>query len=94
MDSAHHSLLTPRAQQRLQKALADYLDRDIRLEIQVGDAPAKVETPARAVVREQNERQQQAEQSIEQDSFVQAMKETFNAEIVPGSVKPVAESTE
>ncbi len=94
LDSAHHSLLTPRAQQRLQQALADYLDRDIHLEIQVGDTPAKVETPAKAVAREQDERQQQAEQSIEQDSFVQAMKETFNAEIVPGSVKPVAESTE
>ncbi len=94
LDSAHHSLLTPRAQQRLQQALADYLDRDVHLEIQVGDAPAKVETPAKAAAREQDERQQQAEQSIEQDSFVQAMKETFNAEIVPGSVKPVAESTE
>ncbi len=94
LDSAHHSLLTPRAQQRLQQALADYLDRDIHLEIQVGDTPAKVETPAKAVAREQDERQQQAEQSIEQDSFVQAMKDSFNAEIVPGSVKPVAESTE
>ncbi|MCW8831580.1 MAG: DNA polymerase III subunit gamma/tau, partial [Gammaproteobacteria bacterium] len=70
--------------------------KDLRLEIIV-NAGAKtvaegrpVETPAQSQARETNERQQQAEASIEGDSFVQAMKENFNAEIVPGSVKPVS----
>ena len=46
------------------------------------------ETPAQAEEREKNARQQQAEKSIEEDGFVRAMKETFNAEVVPGSVRP------
>ena len=50
-----------------------------------------METPAQAEAREKDERQLQAEKSIEEDSFVQAMKETFNAEVIPGSVRPAAE---
>jgi DNA polymerase-3 subunit gamma/tau len=95
LDSGYKQLLHSKAEKRLQQALAEYLDRDIRLDVSIGDAAAAaVETPARSVAREQDEKQQQAEQSIEQDSFVQAMKENFNAEVVPGSVKPVAENTE
>ena len=48
-------------------------------------------TPAQTEAREKDERQQQAERSIEEDGFVQAMKETFNAEVIPGSVRPAAE---
>ncbi len=91
LDPAHRQLQTPRAEQRLQQALADYLDRDVVLDIAVDDAAQQVETPAQSVAREQQQRQQQAEQSIEQDGFVQALKDNFNAEIVPGSVKPVSE---
>ena len=50
--------------------------------------PAAAETPAQAEAREKDERQVQAEQSIEEDGFVQAMKQNFNAEVVPGSVRP------
>ena len=49
----------------------------------------KSESPAQTIQRETQQRQQQAEQTINDDSFTRTLKEKFNAEIVPGSVKPV-----
>ena len=65
----------------------------IQIVVEHGSSAEKIETPAQTQTRETNERQQQAEQAIEEDGFVQAMKENFNAEIVPGSVKPVTDET-
>jgi len=90
LDDGHKTLRTPKAEKRLQQALGEYFDVDIRLEIDTY-TDNNYETPAQAEVREKDERQQQAEKSIEEDGFVQAMKETFNAEVIPGSVRPTAE---
>lgn len=96
VDAGHQQLRNPKSEARLKQALCEYFDKDLRLEIVVNtgakaEAEGKpVETPAQSQARETGERQQQAEASIEGDSFVQAMKENFNAEIVPGSVKPVS----
>jgi DNA polymerase-3 subunit gamma/tau len=93
IDERHQSLCSAKAEKRLQQALCEYYDRDMRIEIIVASEgiEEKVETPAQTQTRETNERQQQAEQAIEEDGFVQAMKESFNAEVVPGSVKPVTD---
>jgi len=96
IDEGHRTLCSTKAEKRLQQALCEYYDRDMRIEIIVegsGSSVEKVETPAQTQSRETNERQQQAEKAVEEDGFVQAMKENFNAEIVPGSVKPVADET-
>jgi DNA polymerase-3 subunit gamma/tau len=90
LGDGHKQLLNPKAEKRLQQALGEYFDANIRLEIETC-TDENHETPAQAEEREKNERQKQAEKSIEEDGFVQAMKETFNAEIVPGSVRPTAE---
>ena len=90
LDAGHRQLRSPKAEKRLQQALGEYFDTSIRLEIEIG-ADTTQETPAQAEAREKDERQLQAEKSIEEDSFVQAMKETFNAEVIPGSVRPAAE---
>jgi DNA polymerase-3 subunit gamma/tau len=87
LGGGHRQLLNPKAESRLQQALGEYFDANIRLEITVRTDDNK-ETPAQAEQREKNERQLQAEKSIEEDGFVRAMKETFNAEVVPGSVRP------
>ena len=95
VDAVHQQLRNTKSEARLKQALCEYFDKDLRLEIIINTAAevtaesAAVETPAQSQARESNERQQQAEASIEQDSFVQSLKENFNAEIVPGSVKPV-----
>jgi DNA polymerase-3 subunit gamma/tau len=90
LDEGHKTLLSPKAEKRLQQALGEYFDANINLVIETG-TDSNYETPAQAEVREKDERQLQAEKSIEEDGFVQAMKETFNAEVIPGSVRPAAE---
>jgi DNA polymerase-3 subunit gamma/tau len=90
LGEGHKTLRSTKAEKRLQQALGEYFDANIRLEIEM-IAGNTNETPAQAEAREINERQLQAEKSIEEDGFVQAMKETFNAEVVPGSVRPTAE---
>jgi DNA polymerase-3 subunit gamma/tau len=96
VDPGHQQLRNAKSEARLKQALCEYFDKDLRLDIVVNTGAGaatvsqSVETPAQSQAREIGERQQQAEASIEGDSFVQAMKENFNAEIVPGSVKPVS----
>jgi DNA polymerase-3 subunit gamma/tau len=92
IESGHSNLINPKAKQRLQQALGEYFNIEAQLEIKVvnqmsGDNDS--ETPAQTVQRETQQRQQQAVESINEDSFTQALKENFNAEIIPGSVKPV-----
>ncbi len=90
LGAGHKQLLSPKAEKRLQQALGEYFDANIRLEIETY-TDNNFETPAQVEAREKDERQLQAEKSIEEDGFVQAMKETFNAEVIPGSVRPTAE---
>lgn len=96
VDAGHQQLRNAKSEARLRQALCEYFDKDLRLEIVVNTGADSavvsplVETPAQSQAREIGERQQQAEASIEEDSFVRAMRENFNAEIVPGSVKPVS----
>jgi len=80
-------LLTPGLQARLQDALCNGLQQKLKLKITLG--VSDTESPAQTQARTQAERQQSAEQSIEQDPMVQALKENFNAQLVPNSVKPV-----
>ena len=93
LGAGHKQLLSPKAEKRLQQALGEYFDASINLEIEIV-TDNKNETPAQIEAREKDERQLQAERSIEEDGFVQAMKETFNAEVIPGSVRPAAEDNQ
>ena len=86
--SGHSNLINPKAKQRLQQALGEYFNIDAQLDIQVVEQ-VETESPAQTVQREAVERQEQAVTSINEDSFTQTLKEQFNAEIIPGSVKPV-----
>ena len=91
--SGHSNLINPKAKQRLQQALGEYFNVDAQLEIKVvnkGESANENETPAQTTQRETDQRQQQAVESIDEDSFTQVLKESFNAEIIPGSVKPVS----
>jgi DNA polymerase-3 subunit gamma/tau len=90
LDARFKQLRNAKAEQRIQRALSEYYDTEISLQIELADQQAlPTETPAQNDARVRDERQQQAEQSIENDSFVQMMKKNMNAEIIPGSVKPV-----
>ena len=72
---------------KLKAALTDKLGRQIEVSVSVGPArrtAAAVDAAARA------ERQQQAEQEITQNPFVQSLIRDFGASIVQGSIKPLA----
>jgi DNA polymerase-3 subunit gamma/tau len=89
IETGHANLINPKAKQRLQQALGEYFNIDAQLEIEVVNTISS-ESPAQTVQRETEQRQQQAVRSINEDSFTQTLKEKFNAEIIPGSVKPVS----
>lgn len=84
-------IYTERLVKNLEKALADYLKRPIKLFVEIESAtqaPSQtLDTPAAQSNREQAERQRAAEREIEDDSTVHALKEQFGARIVPGSTQ-------
>ena len=86
--TGHSNLINPKAKQRLQQALGEYFNIEAKLDIEVVNK-VEAESPAQVTQREVVQRQDQAVQSMNEDSFAQSLKENFNAEIIPGSVKPV-----
>ncbi|MCS3902375.1 DNA polymerase-3 subunit gamma/tau [Methylohalomonas lacus] len=86
MPPEHEPLLASVQQERLQQALRDYLDPDLKLVITV--EKTERESPADVRLREADERQREAVRAVEQDPLVQSMMETFNAEIDPQSIQP------
>jgi len=74
---------------KLKAALAEKLGRAIEVNVSVG--PAR-RTAAALDAAERAKRQQEAEQEIERDPFVQSLIRDFGASIVQGSIKPLAAS--
>jgi DNA polymerase-3 subunit gamma/tau len=87
LDRAGEDFRRPQVEQRLAQALAQHFGEPVRLDLSVSD---DVEvTPARLQAQAADERQKAAEQAIEADANVRAMREVFGATVVPGSVKPL-----
>ncbi|MCW8933951.1 MAG: DNA polymerase III subunit gamma/tau [Gammaproteobacteria bacterium] len=89
LNKENQQLLNPAMQKKLEEALCTSLQQKLKLHIELGNQ--QVESPAKTTARNTAERQQMAEDSIQHDPMVQALKENFNAEVVPNSVKPVNE---
>ena len=87
LDRAGEVFRRPQLEQKLAHALEQHFGEPIRLDIAVSDG-AEV-TPARQQQQAADARQKAAEQSIEADANVRAMREIFGATVQPGSVKPV-----
>lgn len=77
---------TKNTEERLRTALAAYYGQPIELKIAVGELHAQ--TPAQQEAQRQAEHQQAAMASISQDPNVQALCETFNAQLKQDSIKP------
>ncbi|HEY5789636.1 MAG TPA: DNA polymerase III subunit gamma/tau C-terminal domain-containing protein, partial [Gammaproteobacteria bacterium] len=86
LDPARAQLRTPRVEQALAKALEAWAGRPLRLSVATEAPPA--ETPAARSARDATERQQEAERAIAADPHVEALRQAFDAEIEPGSVRP------
>jgi DNA polymerase-3 subunit gamma/tau len=87
LDRAGEDFRRPQVEQRLAQALEQYYGAPVRLEIAVSEGVEV--TPARLQAQAADDRQKAAEQSIETDANVRAMREIFGATVVPGSVKPL-----
>ena len=87
LDPAHKHLLSKGRQEQLEAALGDYYQRSITVKL-TQDGPLQVETPARKQIREQDERQQQAVQSIETDANIKAIQDAFGGTVNEESIRP------
>ncbi|RJG06586.1 DNA polymerase III subunit gamma/tau [Noviherbaspirillum cavernae] len=70
---------------KLASALSEHFGKPIRVETQIG---AVEQTANAQAMADRAERQRQAEETVQNDPFVQAMMREFGASIVPGSIKP------
>ena len=86
LDAAHGHLNTERSREKLEAAVRSVLGEAMQVRIQVGETGG--ETPAARQARQRAECQQAAERAIHEDPVVRGVMETFDAELVPGSVRP------
>lgn len=74
-------------EERIGEAVSASLQRNIIVKIDIGQPQG--ETPAAETRRKTEERQARAESAIQQDPTVQALKDTFNAEVDTDSIRPL-----
>lgn len=79
-------LLLPNYQDKLRSAIEQHFDKKIKLQFSIGGSG---NTPAKQISHEKAQAQAGAEISIEQDVFVQALIQDFDATIIPNSIKPI-----
>jgi len=93
LDERFKELHGNKTEQSLSKALDDYLGRKVKLLIQKESLGDTV-TPAKLIDEQIKSRQEVAEQTIENDQAVRALKDRFSAHIIPGTIEPVESNEE
>ncbi|NJD30944.1 MAG: hypothetical protein FIB04_03580 [Gammaproteobacteria bacterium] len=89
LDPAGDTFNRPQLVQKLTQALSQHFGQPVRLEISLGGSVDVERTPARQQAQAADERLKAAEQAIEGDPAVRAMRDIFGATVQPGSVKPL-----
>ncbi len=92
LEKVHAPLDTDERRRRIEAAIATLCGGTPRVSIRVGET--SLESPAARQRRLENERQARAEAAISGDANVQALMQEFGAEIRPGSVQAIDETTE
>jgi len=87
LDPRSARIRTSQVEAKLEKALQDYFRRPLKLTITL--EASTQETPALQLQRHREERQRAAELEIEQDENIRALKQHFDAWVIPGSIKPL-----
>ena len=87
LDAQQQSLLTPMRQEKLQKALQAYRKAPLKLVINAEKSVS--DTPAEQLNKAREDRQQAAVDAINSDIHIQALKEQFDARILPGTIEPI-----
>ena len=86
LDPAGEHMQIPSAVERLRGALAEALGTAVTLEIRV--RKPEQDTPARRRVRQETERQAEAEAQMHADPVALGLQERFDADWVPDSIRP------
>ena len=79
------TLSTPANLDRLATALSEHFSCPVRVSAEIGKV---AQTASKKALDEQAARQRQAEDTVQNDPFVQSMMREFGATLVPGSIKP------
>jgi DNA polymerase III subunit gamma/tau len=87
LDRSGEMFRRPQLEQKLAQALSAQQGRSLRIEISMSDVAE--DTPARRQAQVSDERLRAAEEAIDADPAVRAMREVFGATVQPGSVKPL-----
>lgn len=87
VEAAHAPLVNEAGKQRISSALSEYFQRPIKLQFQVKSGP--VETPAKAAQVKTEQRKSEATSLLDNDPQIQALKQTFSAQLIPESVTPI-----
>ncbi|WP_411727715.1 DNA polymerase III subunit gamma/tau [Methyloglobulus sp.] len=87
LDASHKHLLSPIREKKLQKALQDYRGTPLKLVINI--ERAAIATPAVQSAKDKEDRQQAAVDAINSDANIQALKEHFDARVMPDTIEPV-----
>jgi DNA polymerase-3 subunit gamma/tau len=87
LDPQFTNIRTSQLESKLEQALRKHFGRAIRLQINL--VKPEQETPALQLQRSREERQQAAEMEMEMDENIRALKDQFDARIIPGSIKPL-----
>ena len=88
LEPSHAQMLSDSVKERLKTALEQQLEAPVTLQFQTGKVTAT--TPARQQAEQKAERQRTAADHIVRDPHVQAMQDTFGAQIV--AVHPLDDS--
>ncbi|WP_257253973.1 MULTISPECIES: DNA polymerase III subunit gamma/tau [unclassified Endozoicomonas] len=87
LDSGRSTLYNDTHRQRVEKALSDYFDQPLRVQVEIGQVQA--ETPAAWRERKMAERMAAARASILNDQHVQSLINEFSAVVIEDSIQPV-----
>jgi DNA polymerase-3 subunit gamma/tau len=87
MEKVHTHLLNKTRTDQVEVALGKYYGRSLKLKV-LKDEQTVSESPARQQAREEDERKQQAVESIEADTNIKAMQDTFGATVSYESIRP------
>lgn len=87
LDPGHKQLRSARPEENLRKALQAY--RGTPLKLVINAKQTTIDTPAVQLTKEREDKQQAAIEAINSDENIQALKEHFDARVMPGTIEPV-----
>ncbi len=89
MAPAHDHLVSPMLVEQLETRLGEVLGRKLRVRFERASESAQAQAPARQREQAESARQSAAEAAMQDDPLVRSLLETFDARVVPNSVRPI-----